>query len=132
MLSAVPLFAGLSRRELASLADSAKEVRHRAGTVLAREGEVGLGFFLIAEGTAMVTVNGRPRRRLGPGDWFGEISLLDQGPRTATVTAETPITLLGITSWVFRRLVQDNPGVAMKMLRVMASRLRAASREPTH
>lgn len=127
LLSEVPLFSELSKRELASIARAAKEVNHREGAVLAREGDSGLGFFLIKDGTAKVTVGGRPRGKLGPGDFFGEISLLDQGPRSATVTAETPISMIGLTQWVFKRLVEQNPSIAMKMLKVMASRLRAPS-----
>lgn len=132
LLSAVPLFSELSKKELSSLAGAVKEVSHESGHVLAREGDVGLGFFLIVEGTAGVSVNGRPRAKLGPGDSFGEISLLDEGPRTATVTAETPIRLLGLTSWVFRRMIEENPGVATKLLRIMAHRLRASSQDHTH
>jgi CRP/FNR family cyclic AMP-dependent transcriptional regulator len=132
LLSEVPIFEGLSKKELQAIAQSAKEVRHREGAVLAREGDTGLGFFLITDGTARVTVGARSRQRMGPGDFFGEISLLDQGPRTATVTAETAITTLGITAWVFKRLIEQNPSIAAKMLKVMAQRLRQSSREPTH
>jgi CRP/FNR family cyclic AMP-dependent transcriptional regulator len=132
LLSEVPIFEGLSKKELESIAQSAKEVSHRPGAVLAREGDTGVGFFLITDGSARVTVGDRPRSKMGPGDFFGEISLLDQGPRTATVTAETPITTLGITAWVFKRLVEQNPTIASKMLKVMAQRLRQSSRELTH
>lgn len=131
LLARVPLFQDLSKKELSALAGAAKEVSHPAGAVLATEGEQGLGFFLIVDGTAKVTVNGRTRRKLGPGDSFGEISLLDEGPRTATVTAETAIQLLGITSWVFKRVITANPQVAMKMLKTLASILRSSSREVT-
>lgn len=127
MLARVPIFSGLSRRELEAIARQGKEVRRRAGAVLAQEGETGLGFFLILEGEARVTVRGRFRRTLGPGNFFGEISLLDGGPRTATVTAASPVRLLGITQWVFKRLIDQHPSMASKMLRVMASRLRASS-----
>lgn len=132
LLGGVPLFQDLSKRELRAIGRAAKEIHHREGAVIAREGEPGLGFFLIVDGTAKVTVNGRTRRKLGPGEFFGEIALLDEGPRTASVEAETPLTLLGLTSWAFKRVVQDHPKVAMKMLRVMAQRLRSASREVTH
>lgn len=126
LLSNVPLFSELSKKELQSFASAAKEVRHRPGAVLAREGDSGLGFFLIVEGTAAVSIGGKPRGKMGPGDFFGEIALLEGGPRTATVTAETPIRVIGLTQWVFRRIVEQNPSVAMKMLKVMASRLRTA------
>lgn len=128
MLAAVPLFSELSKKDLVALARSAKEVHHPADAVLAREGEAGLGFFLIVDGTATVTVNGRTRARMSPGDFFGEISLLDNGPRSATVTSDSPIHMLGLTQWVFKRLVESNPAIAMKMLKTMASRLRASSK----
>jgi len=132
LLSGVPLFSELSTKELNAIAGAAKEISHRAGSVLAREGETGIGFFLITDGTAKVTVGGRGRATLRPGDFFGEISLLDGGPRTATVTAETSITMLGLTQWVFKRLIEQHPSIASKMLKVMAQRLRASSKDLTH
>jgi CRP/FNR family transcriptional regulator, cyclic AMP receptor protein len=130
-LSEVPLFSHCSKRELQTIAGAAKEVRHREGHVIAREGETGVGFFLIVDGTADVTIGGERRARLGPGDFFGEISLLDHGTRTATVTATSPIHLLGLTSWVFRGLVRDHPTIALNMLRVVAGRLRSATEHVT-
>ena len=129
LLAGVPLFEGLSKQELGQIARSAKEVTHRQGALLAREGQSGLGFFLIMEGTAAVKVGDESRARLGVGDFFGEISLLDGGPRTATVTAETDVTTLGLTPWVFKRLIESNPTIASKMLKVMAARLRASSQD---
>ncbi len=131
LLGEVPLFSGLSKKEIAAIAGAAKEVTHRAGSVLAREGDSGIGFFVISDGTAQVSINGRRRGRLGPGDFFGEISLLDQGPRTATITAETDVTSLGLTAWEFRRLIESNPSIASKMLKIMAQRLRSSSRSVT-
>ncbi|MBI4260608.1 MAG: cyclic nucleotide-binding domain-containing protein [Actinobacteria bacterium] len=125
-LSRVPLFSGCSKRELRAIASAAKEVNHPAGKVLAREGDKGIGFFLIMDGRASVTIEGRKRTTLRAGDFFGEISLLDQGPRTATVTAETPVRMMGITAWVFRSLIQDHPSIAVKMLEEVARRLRKA------
>jgi CRP/FNR family cyclic AMP-dependent transcriptional regulator len=132
MLSSVPLFSECTPKELDSIRRAAKEVTHAAGAVLAREGDTGLGFFLILEGTTSVTVGGQPRATMGPGDFFGEISLLDEGPRTATVTAETPVRLLAIAAWVFKGLIEEHPSIAAKMLRVVAQRLRAASADITH
>jgi CRP/FNR family cyclic AMP-dependent transcriptional regulator len=129
-LAGVPLFSACSKGELALIARAAKEVSHEAGTVLAREGEGGIGLFLILEGKARVTVGGRPRAELGSGDFFGEIALLDGGPRTATVTAITAVELAGITEWVFRGLLMERPSIALKTLESMAGRLRAASKEP--
>jgi CRP/FNR family cyclic AMP-dependent transcriptional regulator len=88
-----------------------------------------VGFFMILDGTAGVRVGDRLRRKLGQGDFFGEISLLDGGPRTATVTAETEVTTLGLTPWDFKRLVENSPAIASKMLKVMAQRLRTSSKD---
>ena len=131
LLMGVPLFSGCSKRELETVAEALKEVRHREGHVIAKEGEMGLGFFVIAEGAASVTVGGRPRAKLGPRDFFGEISLLDHGPRTATVTATSPIRLLGLTAWAFRGLVHQRPRIALNMLKVVAGRVRNASKAVT-
>lgn len=130
-LATVPLFAGASKKELRAVAAGMKEVAHDAGDVLVKEGESGVGFFLIAEGTARVVVGGRTRRRLGEGEFFGEIAVLDGGPRSATVIADTPMRMLGITPWVFKGLLRQYPSLAMKMLEVVASRLRAASSSGT-
>ena len=130
-LSKVPLFSNCSKRELQAIASATKEVRHQTGHVIAREGETGVGFFLIVDGTADVTIGGERRASLGQGDFFGEISLLDHGTRTATVTATSPIVLLGLTSWVFRGLVRDHPTIALNMLHVVAGRLRSATEHIT-
>ncbi|MBI2238103.1 MAG: cyclic nucleotide-binding domain-containing protein [Actinobacteria bacterium] len=127
-LAKVPLFSGCSHRELDVIARAAKEVSHKEGTAIAREGERGIGFFLILEGTAKVTIGGRTRAKLGPGDFFGEVALLDGGPRTATVTATSPIKLLGLTEWVFRGLLHEHPSIALKTLESVAGRLRTASK----
>jgi CRP/FNR family cyclic AMP-dependent transcriptional regulator len=129
MLRNVPIFSELSKKELDAIARAAKEVSHKEGSTLAKEGESGMGFFLITDGTASVSVGGRARAKLKSGDFFGEISLLDSGPRTATVPAETPMKLLGLTQWSFKRLVEQNPAIAAKMLKVMAQRLRSSSKD---
>ena len=123
------MFSGCSRRELDVIARAAKEVTHKAGTVIAREGERGVGFFFITEGEAKVTIGGKTKTKLGPGDFFGEIALIDRGPRTATVTALTPIKMLGLTEWVFRGLLLEHPSIALKTLESVAGRLRKASKE---
>ncbi len=132
LLGSVPIFQGLSKKELREIARSAKEVKHRAGAALAREGETGVGFFLIVDGNATVTIGNTPRAKMGPGDFFGEISLIDNGPRTATVTADSDIITLGLTPWTFQRLIQQNPAIASKMMKVMAQRLRASSADLRH
>lgn len=129
-LANVPIFSGCSKRELAIIARAAKEVSHREGTVIAREGERGIGLFLILEGTCSVTIGGKVKAKLGPGDFFGEVALLDGGPRTATVTALSPLKLVGITGWVFRGLLMEHPSIALKTLEAVAGRLRTVSKEP--
>lgn len=129
-LAKVPIFSGCSKRELAIIARAAKEVAHKEGTVIAREGERGIGLFLILEGRCKVSIGGKTRAKLGPGDFFGEVALLDGGPRTATVTATDPVRLIGITGWVFRGLLMEHPSIALKTLEAVAGRLRAVSKEP--
>ena len=129
-LANVPIFSGCSRRELAIIARASKEVSHKEGTVIAREGERGIGLFLILEGECKVSIGGRTKAKLGPGDFFGEVALLDGGPRTATVTAETDVRLVGITGWVFRGLLMEHPSIALKTLEAVAGRLRAVAKEP--
>ena len=131
LLHNVPIFSDCSPKDLAAVARGLKEVNHKAGTVIAREGEPGVGLFVIVEGEAKVTIGDKPRRTLGPGEFFGEIALLDGGPRTATVTAETDLKLLGLTEWVFRGLVLEQPAIAVKTLQAMAGRLREATKVVT-
>jgi CRP-like cAMP-binding protein len=123
------MFSGCTRRELAIIGRAAKQVSHRAGTVIAREGERGIGLFLILDGECAVSIGGREKGRLHEGDFFGEIALLDGGPRTATVTAVTDVRLLGVTEWVFRGLIAEHPSIALKTLESVAGRLRAVSTE---
>ena len=130
-LQTVPLFSGLSKKELGAIAGIVKEVHASSGDVLATEGEHGVGFFLIVDGTARVVLNGRTKRRLGAGDTFGEIALLDGGPRTATVVAETDMTLLGLTAWAFKGVLAEYPSITLKLLEEVASRLRTASSSVT-
>lgn len=130
-LAKVPLFSGCSNRELQLIARVVKDVQHSAGTVIAREGEPGVGLFVIVEGQAEVTIGGKRKAKLGPGDFFGEIALLDGGPRTATVTTLTDVQLLGLTEWVFRGLMKEHPAIAVKTLQQMAGRLRTATKAAT-
>ena len=128
LLSRVPLFSGCSQRETAAIANGTKEVRRKAEAVLARTGEAGVGFFLLVDGKASVLENGRKRATLKPGDFFGEISLLDGGPRSADVVADTDVTMLGLTAWVFRGVLEQYPSIAQKMLVALAGRLRGATK----
>jgi CRP/FNR family cyclic AMP-dependent transcriptional regulator len=120
MLQRVPLFSDLERREIEQIANSMRRRTFSAGQEIAREGESGVGFFVIEDGNAKVSVHGEERRRLGPGDYFGEIALIAQSPRTATVTAETDLTTYGMTFWDFRPLVEGNAGIAWKLLQAFA------------
>lgn len=131
LLRRVPLFADCSKRDLQTVARAVRPIPHRAGTMIAREGDPGVGLFILVDGVADVTIGGKKRATLGPGDFFGEIALLDGGPRTASVTARTDVQLLGLTEWVFRGLMIEHPSIALKTLRQMASRLRAATKAAT-
>jgi CRP/FNR family cyclic AMP-dependent transcriptional regulator len=130
-LGRVPLFAGCSKRDLETIGRVVKDIQHPVSTVIAREGDPGVGLFVIVEGTADVTIGGVKKSTMGPGEFFGEIALLDGGPRTATVTATSDIKLLGLTEWVFRGLMQEHPALAVRVLQAMAGRLRNASKVPT-
>ena len=108
-LAKVPLFSDCSQKDLQTISRVVKDIDHPAGTVIAREGDPGVGLFVIVEGAADVTIGGKKKASLGPGEFFGEIALLDGGPRTATVTATSDVRLLGLTEWVFRGLMQEHP-----------------------
>jgi CRP-like cAMP-binding protein len=131
MLRSVPLFQGLSKRELKTILNSAKQVEHAAGHTIVEEGARGVGFHLILEGEASVLRKARKLARLGPGDFFGEMSLLDGGPRSATVKAETNTKTLALSSWDFHPLIEKNPSIALRLLEVLSGRLRAAQESIT-
>jgi CRP-like cAMP-binding protein len=126
LLQRVPLFADFERRELERLARSFKERTFEAGSTVAGEGRTGAGFFVIESGEASVSVHGQERAKVGPGDYFGEIALIDEGARSATITADSDLHCYGLTSWEFRPLVEGNASIAWKLLETMAKRLRAA------
>src|SRR5919206_2212721 len=126
LLQRVPLFADFDRGDLQRLARSFKERTFEAGHTVAAEGKSGAGFFVIESGEASVSVRGAERAKLGPGDYFGEIALIDDGARSATVTADSELHCYGLTSWEFRPLVETNASIAWQLLQVMAKRLRTA------
>jgi len=125
-LSNVRLFSALSNRELVRIGRVAEQVKVPAGKVVVQEGSSGHEFFLILEGQATVRRNGRKVATLGPGQYFGELALLDRAPRNATVEADTAMTLIVVGQREFSGLLDEIPGLAHKILRSMATRLREA------
>ena len=116
-LRQVPLFSGLSQRQLKQLARGFKEREFQHGTSMVRQGEMsGVGFFVITDGKASVSVDGTEVARLGPGDHFGELALISEQVRSATVTAEGPLQCLVMAFWDFRRFAKENPDVTWKLL----------------
>lgn len=130
MLRNVPLFRGLAQRQLDQIARLADEVEVPAGRRLATAGEVGRELYVIVDGYATVTT-GRRAVRLGPGEFFGEMSVLDGGPRSAHVDAATPMKLLVVGHREFWQLLHDAPPLAGKIMRALSQRLREAERSPT-
>lgn len=126
VLARVPLFAGLSKRDLAGLAESMNERTFPAGTEITSEDRGGVGFFLIDDGRATVSVRGDVRRTLGPGDYFGEMALIDGDLRSARITADTDVRCFGMTAWTFKPFVRDHPEVAWSMLELLVRRVREA------
>lgn len=120
LLQRVPLFSEFDPRELETIARTVHERTFSPGDHIATEGEGGVGFFVIREGTAKVDVGGEEVRTLGPGDHFGEVALITEGPRTATVTAASELRCYGLTPWEFRPLVQTNASIAWKLLQALA------------
>jgi CRP/FNR family cyclic AMP-dependent transcriptional regulator len=129
-LRTVPLLRGLSDRELQSVARYVREDTFRAGDNIVTEGETGGPFYLIIEGTAKAIVGGRSRGTIGPGQAFGEISLIDQGVRSATIRAETDMKTLAVTSWNFLSLLEDNWKLAHKVMVELCRRIRALDKLP--
>jgi CRP-like cAMP-binding protein len=125
-LKMAKLFLGLSDSELRSVEKQMKIVNHPAGHEILVRGDGGVGFMVITQGTVTVkTVQGKARK-LGPGDSFGEMALLDHAGRSATVTADTDVTLATIPEWNFRPFLKEHPGVAYNLLQVLSQRVRQA------
>jgi CRP-like cAMP-binding protein len=123
LIKKAPLFAHCSKRELQEVAQLADEIDLREGKEMTRQGSRGREFFVLLEGTANVTKNGRRINTLGSGDFFGEIALVSDTPRTATVTATSPVRALVVTDRSFRRLLEDSPSIQSKVLTALAERL---------
>src|SRR5438309_4816497 len=131
LLARVPLFAGLSKRDLRSIAAIGRERSYDEGAAITQEGHPGDEFYVILGGEAKVTQRGRRINRLMPGDYFGEIALLDGGPRTASVIAETPILVLAINRKPFHSILGRQPAIVLKMLGELARMLRVTERSLT-
>lgn len=125
-LSQVKMFSSLNKKELGLVAKAADMIRVPAGADIVKEGEIGHEFYLISSGSASVRRNGRKVVDLGPGSYFGEMALLDRGPRTATVTAEEPTELIVLGQREFMAILDQVPPLAHKLLVSMAGRLRDA------
>jgi CRP/FNR family transcriptional regulator, cyclic AMP receptor protein len=128
VLKRVPLFADLDRRELQQVARLFKERRFPQGETVMKEGLGGAAFFVIESGEATVSIRGDERARLKAGDYFGEIALIDEGARTATVTAATDLACYGLTLWEFGPLVRENGEIGWKLLQTLAAMFRDRAR----
>ncbi len=126
VLHRVPLFADLNKREIRQIARLFKERRFAEGETVVKEGSGGAAFFVIESGEAKVFVGRRERATLKAGEYFGEIALIDEGTRTATITASSDLVCYGLTYWDFRPLVQANGVIGWKLLQRVAKLLRAA------
>jgi CRP-like cAMP-binding protein len=125
MLERVELFAGLEPAAREAVAERLSEADFEAGELLVREGDAGTGLFLIVDGTADVIRDGHRIATLGPGEFVGELSVLDRRPRLANVIARTPIRSLALASWDLEALIRQDPAIAMALLRGLAGRLRS-------
>jgi CRP-like cAMP-binding protein len=130
-LKGVPLFEGFSHKELVQLERVCEDVQVDPGKVLCKEGQIGHEFFVLVDGKVQVTRKGRHVATLSGGDFVGEIALITELPRTATVTAETPARLFVLTRREFHAVLDQNPNVERKVLRALARRLAETSSDPT-
>jgi CRP/FNR family cyclic AMP-dependent transcriptional regulator len=126
LIAGVDLFADLSKRQLKRLLEASREVTHPPGKEIATEGLGAHAFHLVLAGAATVSKDGRELRTLGPGDYFGEISMIDGKPRSATVEAVEPMKVLAIPHQSFERVVDEDPGFARHLLKTLCARLREA------
>jgi CRP/FNR family cyclic AMP-dependent transcriptional regulator len=132
MLGACRLFQGVDASDLAAVAQRTVEVEFPADRVIARQGEIGTGFFVVVEGSVRVIRGGEEVALLGPGEFFGELSVLDGLPRVAQVIAAEPTRCLALASWDFEQALLDSPGLALTILRGLAMRLRSVTENQQH
>jgi cAMP-binding proteins - catabolite gene activator and regulatory subunit of cAMP-dependent protein kinases len=131
-LRQVPLFQGLKDSDLEKVLEAGKEVRHDAGKTILEADESGVGFHLIREGQAEVLVGGAVVRTVGPGSYFGEMSVIDGGPRSATVRAMTDLVTFSLPAWTFQELIDKHPSMAKALLVELCSRIRKIDAGVTH
>lgn len=132
LLATAPLFADVGAAGMERIAERAVEVEFAADHVIARQGEIGTGFFVIVSGGVRVVRDGSVIATLGPGDFFGELSVLDGQPRVAQVVADGPTTCLALATWDFEAVVREEPAVALAVMRELARRLRDLTEGPHH
>jgi signal-transduction protein with cAMP-binding, CBS, and nucleotidyltransferase domain len=132
LLASVPLFSGLSPSQLKTVGQSMKVARFAAGQTLIKEGDEDARFYLIVEGSAKVSARGRKVAILGPGDYVGEMAVIDSRPRSATVTAETDVVTLSAARWNFEALLRAHPAVMLGIVREMSRRVRDLENSPIH
>jgi CRP/FNR family transcriptional regulator, cyclic AMP receptor protein len=130
MLGRNRLFDELTKKEVGAVVDYSTEVNHPKGQMIVIEDRSGVGFHLILDGTATVSVKGRKVRTLGPGESFGDIAVIDGGPRSASVTAETELRTLSLPPWEFKPLVLEHPKLSYKLLLKLCALLREAEKRP--
>ena len=128
-LKTVPMFAGCSKRELQALLRAGDEITMTAGTLVVDQGQMGREAFVVLEGQVTVRRNGRRVTSLGPGAVVGELSLLDHGPRTASVICDTDCTLFVLDQRHFQKVMEQNPQIAMKLLGTLAGHIRSLDRQ---
>jgi CRP-like cAMP-binding protein len=132
LLSTVDLFQSLSKRELQRLIKPSKELTFEPGDEIVAEGDEDGRFFLLLDGEARIVTGRKTLAKLGTGDYFGEISLIDGEPRSATVVASTAVRVLTLARWHFRPLLEEHPAIARKLLLEMCRRVRELDRSPDH
>jgi CRP/FNR family transcriptional regulator, cyclic AMP receptor protein len=130
-LSKVPFFSGLDDKFLKVIAQTGKELSYKPGTMIVKQGEMGIGFYLVLDGQVEVSKAGKVLAKLSRGEFFGEMSLIDDQPRSADVVASAPTRCFALSSWAFSGLMKEHPEMAMPILKEVVKRLRTAQTSPT-
>jgi CRP/FNR family transcriptional regulator, cyclic AMP receptor protein len=130
-LKAVPFFSGLDSKQLKTVAESGKELSYNSGDTIVEEGTMGVGFYMVIDGKVEVRKGEKALAKLSKGQFFGEMSLIDEEPRSADVVAIQPTRCFTLSTWVFSALIKQHPELALPMLKELAKRLRGAQNSPT-